>query len=221
MGAICNGLALCGLRAYAGTFLVFSDYMRPSIRLAAMMGLPILYIFTHDSIGVGEDGPTHQPVEQLAALRAIPHLLVIRPADANEVAEAYRVALGQRKRPVALILTRQDLPTLDRSKYAGGLRLCGVEPTFWREASSGQPQAIVLGQRQRGAHLPGCPRNARGGGDSDPRRKCALLGTFRRAIVAVPAVCFAGRGQRAGWEWRPGWLSDGTATLGPAGGSWG
>jgi transketolase len=144
MGAICNGLALCGLRAYAGTFLVFSDYMRPSIRLAAMMGLPILYIFTHDSIGVGEDGPTHQPVEQLAALRAIPHLLVIRPADANEVAEAYRVALGQRKRPVALILTRQDLPTLDRSKYgaASGLRRGAY---ILAEASSGQPQAIVLG----------------------------------------------------------------------------
>ena len=90
MGAICNGMALCGLRAYGATFFVFSDYMRPPIRLAALMGLPVIYIFTHDSIGVGEDGPTHQPVEHLAALRAIPGLVVLRPGDANEVAEAYR-----------------------------------------------------------------------------------------------------------------------------------
>ena len=90
MGAICNGMSLCGLRAYGATFFVFTDYMRPSMRLAAIMGLPVFYVFTHDSIGVGEDGPTHQPIEHLAALRAIPNLLVIRPGDANEVAEAYR-----------------------------------------------------------------------------------------------------------------------------------
>jgi transketolase len=118
MGAICNGMALCGLRAYGATFFVFTDYMRPSIRLAALMGLPVFYIFTHDSIGVGEDGPTHQPIEHLAALRAIPNLLVIRPADANEVAEAYKVVLPLKDRPAALILTRQNLPTLDRTKYA-------------------------------------------------------------------------------------------------------
>ncbi len=118
MGAAANGMALCGLRPYTGTFLVFSDYMRPSIRLAAMMKLPVLFIFTHDSIGVGEDGPTHQPVEHLAALRAIPNLVVLRPADANEVSQAYRVALQQRDRPVALILTRQSLPVLDRSQLA-------------------------------------------------------------------------------------------------------
>jgi len=144
MGAICNGLALCGLRPYAGTFLVFSDYMRPSIRLAAMMNLPVLYIFTHDSIGVGEDGPTHQPVEQLAALRAIPNLIVIRPADANEVAEAYRVALSQNRQPVALILTRQDLPTLDRTRYAPAT---GVHRGAYilAEASSLPPQVILIG----------------------------------------------------------------------------
>ncbi len=118
MGAICNGMALCGLRAFGATFFVFTDYMRPSIRLAAIMGLPVFYIFTHDSIGVGEDGPTHQPIEHLAALRAIPNLLVIRPADANEVAEAYKVVLPLKDRPAALILTRQNLPTLDRTKYA-------------------------------------------------------------------------------------------------------
>ena len=118
MGAICNGMSLCGLRPFGATFFVFTDYMRPSIRLAALMGLPVFYIFTHDSIGVGEDGPTHQPIEHLAALRAIPNLLVIRPADANEVAEAYKVVLPLKDRPAAFILTRQNLPTLDRTKYA-------------------------------------------------------------------------------------------------------
>lgn len=118
MGGILNGLALHGgIIPYGGTFLVFSDYMRPSIRLAAMMHLPVTYVFTHDSIFVGEDGPTHQPVEQLAALRAIPGLVVIRPADANETAVAWRVAL-ERRGPVALLLTRQKLPVLDRSNLA-------------------------------------------------------------------------------------------------------
>jgi transketolase len=124
MAGILNGMALHGgLFPYGGTFLVFSDYMRPSIRLAAMMRLPIIYVFTHDSIGLGEDGPTHQPVEQLPSLRAIPNLTVIRPADANETVEAWRVALTQRDGPKALLLTRQKLPVLDRAKLApaGGL----------------------------------------------------------------------------------------------------
>jgi transketolase len=109
MGAILNGLALHGLRPYGGTFLVFSDYMRPTIRLAAMMGLPVVYVFTHDSIGLGEDGPTHQPVEHIAALRAIPNLVVIRPADAQATAAAWKVALQRKDGPTALILTRQKL----------------------------------------------------------------------------------------------------------------
>jgi len=118
MGGILNGLALHGgIIPYGGTFVVFSDYMRPAIRLAAMMDLPVIYVFTHDSVFVGEDGPTHQPVEQLAALRAIPGLVVIRPADANETAVAWRVAL-ERGGPVALVLTRQKLPVLDRSNLA-------------------------------------------------------------------------------------------------------
>ena len=118
MAAILNGLALSHLRPYGSSFLVFTDYCRPAIRLSALMHLPVLYIFTHDSIAVGEDGPTHQPVEHLAALRAIPNLLVIRPCDANEVVEAYRVALAQTQRPVLLALTRQAVPTLDRSRLA-------------------------------------------------------------------------------------------------------
>jgi transketolase len=123
MGGILNGLALHGgITPYGGTFLVFSDYMRPSVRLAAMMRLRVIYVFTHDSVFLGEDGPTHEPVEQLAALRAIPGLVVIRPADANETAVAWRVAL-ERQSPVALALTRQKLPVLDRSKLAGAENL--------------------------------------------------------------------------------------------------
>jgi len=119
MGSILNGMALHGgVIPYGGTFLIFSDYMRPPIRLAAMMGLKVIYIFTHDSIGLGEDGPTHQPIEQLAALRAIPNLTVLRPCDANETAEAWRFALLQKEGPVALALTRQGLPILDRKTYA-------------------------------------------------------------------------------------------------------
>ncbi len=124
MGAVANGLALSNLRPFAATFLIFSDYMKPPIRLAALMEVPVVYVFTHDSIGLGEDGPTHQPVEQLATLRAVPGLTVLWPADANEVAEAWRVALSDARRPAALVLSRQPLPTFDRKRYAGadGLR---------------------------------------------------------------------------------------------------
>jgi transketolase len=113
MGAVLNGMALSGLlRPYGGTFLIFSDYMRPSIRLAAVMGLPVIYVFTHDSIFLGEDGPTHQPISQLLSLRAIPNLTVVRPADANETAGAWRVALENTSGPTAIVLTRQKLPVV-------------------------------------------------------------------------------------------------------------
>ncbi|MDR0842938.1 MAG: transketolase, partial [Acidobacteriota bacterium] len=119
MGAIANGMAAHGgVIPYTATFFVFSDYMRPPMRLAALMELGVIFVFTHDSIGVGEDGPTHQPVEQLAALRAIPGLVVIRPSDANETAEAWRVAIESRNRPTALVFTRQETPILDRAVYA-------------------------------------------------------------------------------------------------------
>jgi len=124
MGAIMNGISVSGLaRAYGGTFLVFSDYMRAAIRVAAMSKYPTIFVFTHDSIGIGEDGPTHQPVEQLAALRAMPNLIVIRPADANETAAAWKFALQYRDGPVALLLTRQGLPVLDQDKYAPAANL--------------------------------------------------------------------------------------------------
>ncbi len=118
MGAVLNGLALQGLRPFGSSFFVFSDYMRPPMRLAAMMRLPVIYIYTHNSIGLGEDGPTHQPVEQLIGLRSVPGMIVIRPADANEVVEAWRVIAGLKDAPVCLILSRQPLPTLDRNRYA-------------------------------------------------------------------------------------------------------
>jgi transketolase len=123
MGAIVNGLVLCKLRAFGATFLTFSDYMRPAIRLAALMQIPVFHVFTHDSIGLGEDGPTHQPIEQLLALRAIPNIVVLRPADANEVREAYKVVMALTDRPACLVFSRQKLPTFDRSRYAaaGGL----------------------------------------------------------------------------------------------------
>jgi transketolase len=117
MGAIVSGMALSGLRPYGATYLVFSDYMKPAIRLAALMALPVIYILTHDSIGVGQDGPTHQPVEQLAALRSVPDLLTFRPADANEVAHSWRAIVGLNQ-PACLVLTRQAVPTLDRGVYA-------------------------------------------------------------------------------------------------------
>jgi transketolase len=144
MGGILSGMALHGgVIPYGSTFLVFSDYMRPSIRLAAMMDLPVIYVFTHDSIGIGEDGPTHQPIEQLAALRAIPHLTVIRPADANETVIAWRVALEHREGPVALLFTRQKLPVLDRAALApadGLLRGAYV----LAESEGGQPNVILI-----------------------------------------------------------------------------
>lgn len=143
MTTVCNGMALCKLRPYGSGFFVFSDYAKPALRLAALMELPVIQVFTHDSIGVGEDGPTHQPIEQLAALRAIPHLVVIRPADANEVAEAWRVALEAQKHPVALILSRQAIPTLDRSRYApaAGLR----RGAYVLADSDGAPEVILIG----------------------------------------------------------------------------
>jgi transketolase len=124
MGSITNGMSVYGgVIPYAGTFLIFSDYMRPAVRLSALSKYPSVWIYTHDSIGLGEDGPTHQPVEHLASLRAIPNLVVIRPADANEVTEAWRIAILRRHGPTVLILTRQAIPVLDRTIYAPADRL--------------------------------------------------------------------------------------------------
>jgi len=143
MGAIVNGLALSSIRAFGSTFLIFSDYMKPPIRLSALMGLPAITIFTHDSIGLGQDGPSHQPVEQLVALRAIPGLIVLRPADANEVVEAWRVIAGLRNEPACLVLSRQALPTFDRSCYASaaGVAWGGY---VMADAPDGKPKVILI-----------------------------------------------------------------------------
>jgi transketolase len=141
-----NGMALHGgLLPYGGTFLVFADYMRPPIRLAAMMGLKVIYIFTHDSIGLGEDGPTHQPVEHLASLRAIPNLTVLRPCDANETVEAWRFALEQKEGPVALALTRQSVPVIDREAFASADGLHRGAYVLNPSGEEKDPDVILIG----------------------------------------------------------------------------
>ncbi len=143
MGAILNGLSLSKVRPYGSGFLIFSDYARPAIRLSALMEIPVLHVFTHDSIGVGEDGPTHQPIEQVPSLRAIPGLIVLRPGDANEIVEAWKVIMQLRHEPVVLILTRQAVPTLDRTKYASA---SGVAKGAYilADAPDGRPDVLLL-----------------------------------------------------------------------------
>jgi transketolase len=144
MGAIMNGMSLHGgIIPYGGTFLVFADYMRPAIRLAALMHLPVIYVLTHDSIGLGEDGPTHQPVEHLTSLRCIPNLTVIRPADAAETAEAWRTALLHRTGPVALVLTRQKLPLIDRTKY-GAVASAQRGGYILADGSTDAPEVVII-----------------------------------------------------------------------------
>ncbi|SEF06253.1 transketolase [Rhizobiales bacterium GAS188] len=143
MAAVVNGLSLSKLRAFGATFFIFSDYARPAIRLSALMELPTILVFTHDAMGVGEDGPTHQPVEQLISLRAIPGLVVLRPGDANEVVEAYRAILQLRHQPAVIALSRQPLPTFDRSKYASA---AGVAHGAYvmADAPGGSPEVILI-----------------------------------------------------------------------------
>jgi len=145
MGAILNGIALHGLtRPYGGTFLVFSDYMRGSVRLAALMGLPVTFVWTHDSIGLGEDGPTHQPVEHLWALRAIPGLDVVRPGDANETAVAWRTILERTDHPAGLCLTRQNIPVLDRGQDLASAAGTARGGYILAEGSGGAPEVILI-----------------------------------------------------------------------------
>jgi transketolase len=145
MGAIASGISLHGgLIPYTATFLAFYDYMRPPVRLAAMMGIQVIYVFSHDSVALGEDGPTHQPIEQLMGLRLVPNLVTIRPADATETVEAWKVALERRQSPTAIVLTRQKLPVLDRTvlAQADGVKRGGY---ILREAAGGQPSIILIG----------------------------------------------------------------------------
>ena len=143
MGAIVNGMCVSGVRAYGATFFIFSDYMRPTLRLAALMDLPAIFIYTHDSVGLGEDGPTHQPIEQLMSLRAMPRLMVFRPADANEVSETWRYIMQLKHEPVAIALSRQAMPTFDRTKYGSA---AGVAKGAYVLADcKGTPELILMG----------------------------------------------------------------------------
>lgn len=143
MASILNGMSHCKVRPYGSGFLIFSDYSRPAIRLSALMELPVIYVFTHDSIGVGEDGPTHQPVEHLASLRVVPGLITLRPADANEAVEAWRVVLQMQHQPVALVLSRQNMPTVDRTKY-GSARGVAKGAYVLADAADGKPEVLLL-----------------------------------------------------------------------------
>jgi transketolase len=181
MGAIVNGAAAHGgiVKPYGSTFLMFSDYMRGSVRLSALMGLPVVWVWTHDSVGLGEDGPTHQPVEHYASLRAIPELWVIRPADANETAEAWRVALERTDGPVALLLSRQNIPVLDRDGeglgQAGELERGGY--VLWDSSppGEGEPELILI---STGAEVPLTLQAA---------RMLAAEGT-RTRVVSMPCM---------------------------------
>lgn len=218
MGAALNGMALSGLRPFGGTFLVFSDYMRPAMRLAALMRLPVVYVFTHDSIGLGEDGPTHQPVEQVAALRAMPHLWVFRPADANETRVAWQVALARTDGPTALVLTRQKLPVLDPARHPVDLAARGGYVVA--EADDGKPALLLLATGSEVAlALAAKPRlESRGVSTRVVSLPCwevfaaqpaeyreAVLPPGIRARVAVEAL------SPFGWER---WVGDGGAVIG-------
>jgi transketolase len=174
MGAVLNGLSLAKLRPFGSGFLIFSEYGRMPIRLAALMELPVVYIFTHDSIGLGEDGPTHQPVEQLAALRAMPSLVTIRPADANEVAEAWRLIMELKHDPVALVLSRQPLPTLDRDRYAAAteVRRGGY---VLADPRGGDPDVILIGT---GSELSLCV----------DAHECLSAEGIRSRVVSMPSL---------------------------------
>jgi transketolase len=173
MAAVLNGMSLCGLRAFGATFFVFTDYLRPSMRLSSIMHQPVLYVLTHDSIGLGEDGPTHQPVEHLAACRAIPGLYVFRPGDANEVLECYRAIMNMHRHPAALVLSRQNVPTMDRSRL--GPASGTARGAYVLSDCQGTPQAILMGT---GSELSLC---------LDAQAKLAALG-IRTRVVSMP--CF-------------------------------
>ena len=195
MVAAVNGMTLSGLRAYGSGFLIFTDYARGAIRLSALMELPVIHVWTHDSIGVGEDGPTHQPIEQLLSLRAIPGMVVIRPADANETVEAYKVAMQLKHRPAAIICSRQPLPTVDRSKFAPAAMLAkGAYVAGGRAGRQavGHPDR----HRQRGRAVHGGPRETGGRGHRHARRLDAVLGIVRRSGPSLSRQRAAARRSR-------------------------
>jgi transketolase len=220
MGAIANGMAYHGgVRSFTATFFVFSDYERPALRMAAISKLPVIFVFTHDSIGVGEDGPTHQPVEQLAALRAIPNMWVMRPGDANEVVQAYRVAMKRNDGPVAMILTRQKMPTFDREKMAPA---AGVAKGAYvlSEAAGGPPQVVLIATGSEVALAVAAQEKLAAGGIrtrvvSMPCWELFLEQSpeYRDSVIPrdVPARISIEAGTTLGWHR---WVGDGGAVIG-------
>ena len=208
MGAIVNGAAAHGgiVKPYGSTFLIFSDYMRGAVRLSALMGLPVVWVWTHDSVALGEDGPTHQPVEHYAALRAIPQLWVIRPADANETAHAWRVALERQDGPVALLLSRQNIPVLDRDGEGLGaaseLERGGY--VLWDspapDGAAGAPELILIATGAEVAPALMAGRRARRRGHARAGRVDALHGALRSAAAGVPRAGAAARHDAPAWR---------------------
>lgn len=208
MAGLSNGMALHGgIQPYAGTFLIFSDYLRPSLRLSALMEQPVVYVFTHDSIGLGEDGPTHQPVEHLMALRAIPNLTLIRPADANEAAEGWAAAVRNTEGPTALALTRQTLPIFDRTELTGAEGL--HRGAYILREPAGRPDAILIGTGSEVQHALGAARQLKEEGIgaqvvSVPSWELleAQSETYRRKVLppSVEARVSIEAGVTQGWE---------------------
>ena len=212
MGAILNGIALHGgLMPYGGTFMVFADYMRPQVRLAALMGNRVVFIFTHDSIGVGEDGPTHQPIEHLASLRAIPNLVVLRPADANETNLAWLAALERSNGPTALALTRQALPVYDREKYApaDGLRLGAY---VMADLGKGEPAVILMASGSEVELIVAAAEKLVEGGHTGAARLVPVLGAVRGPARSRTANRCCPRASAPAWRSRPGSARVGNAT---------
>ena len=178
MGAIANGMSLHGgIIPYTATFMIFYDYMRPPIRLAALMGIRVIYIFTHDSIGVGEDGPTHQPIEQLMGMRLVPNLVTIRPADATETVEAWKVAIERRSGPTALVLSRQNLPVLDRNNIGSSQRL--TPRRLCSMAVHYNTENYTDSYGFRGSYCSGSWQKSARDRDIGPHRFIAIMGTIR------------------------------------------
>jgi Transketolase, pyrimidine binding domain len=196
MGAILNGLSLSKLRPFGATFFIFSDYARPAIRLSALMELPTIFVFTHDAMGDGEDGPTHQPIEQLASLRAVPGLTLFRPGDANEVVEAYRFIMQLQHRPAVLVLSRQTLPTLDRAKYAP---VSGVSHGAYvlADAPGGAPEIILIATGSELSLAAQGVRQTRCRRREGARGVNAVVGRVRTTDTGVSRHCLAARREAA------------------------
>ena len=212
MAACLNGIAAHGgLRPFGSTFLVFSDYMKPAIRLAAIMRLPIIYIGTHDRIGLGEDGPTHQPVEHLAMLRSIPNLVTLRPADATETIEAWRTVMARKDGPTMLVLSRQKLPVLDRAELGSARGVHQGAYVLWEASGTGAPETILIGTGSEVYVALSAARLLQKDGIRRTSRLDAILGAVRCPAGGVSSSRCSRQRSGPGSRWRPPVSSDGPA----------